>query len=463
MIRLYDDQSDLIARTRHLMRHHKAVLMQAATGAGKTVMTASMIQGSRAKGTRSMMVVPRRELLRQTAETFKSFEIPHSYVSAGYEFNPFAKTMLATSDTLARRLERVPVPHVVFVDETHYGGAQLDRIVKHYRAAGAWIIGLSATPIRLDGKGLGMWYDAMAEGPPIADLIEGQRLSRFRMFAPSAPDLTGIKTTAGDYAKGEIAGRMEGDRVLVGNAVSHYVKHAMGRLNVAYCASVNHAGIVADAFRDAGVPAAPITGAMDDDERARLIRAFARRELLVLTSVDLLTFGFDLASAAQMDVTVECMSDLGPTQSLAKQMQKWGRVLRMKQEPALIFDHAGNAGRHGMPDDAREWSLSGRVKREGGGEKSEPVRQCPKCYYVHRPTPTCPACGFEYPIQSRELDEVEGELSEVTSAPRFANVQGMTRDLDDLIALGRKKGMRFPEAWAAKVMTARMAKHARNR
>lgn len=460
MIRLHDDQTRAVDDVRALMRRHKAVLLQAATGAGKTVMTAHMIQSSRAKGTRAMMVVPRRELLRQTAETFKAFSIPHSYVSAGYEFNPFAKTMLATSGTLARRLDRVPMPQVLFVDETHYGGSELDRIIRHYKALGAWIIGLSATPIRLDGKGLGMWYDAMAEGPPIADLIEAQRLSRFRMFAPSAPDLSGVKTTAGDYAKGQLADRMEGDRVLIGNAVTHYVKHAMGRLNVCYCVSVAHAGIVAEAFRAQGVPAAAITGAMDDDERSRLIRAFARRELLVLTSVDLLTFGFDLASAAQMDVTVECMSDLGPTQSLAKQMQKWGRVLRMKPDPALIFDHAGNAARHGMPDDPREWSLAGRVKREGGGEKAEPVRQCPACYFVHRPTPTCPSCGHEYPVQAREIEEVEGELSEVTSAPRFKAQQGMVRDLDALIDVGRKRGMRYPEAWAAKVMTARMAKRA---
>jgi superfamily II DNA or RNA helicase len=462
MIKLFDDQTKLVDTVRGLMRRNKAVLMQAATGAGKTVMTASMIQSSRIKGTRAMMVVPRRELLRQTAETFKSFDIPHSYVSAGYEFNPFAKTMLATSGTLARRLDKVPRPDVVFFDETHYGGSELDRIVKHYRALGSWVIGLSATPIRLDGKGLGMWYDAMAEGPPVADLIESKRLSSYRMFAPSAPDLSGVKTTAGDYAKGQLAERMETDRVLVGNAVSHYGKHAMGRLNVCYCVSIKHAEITAAAFRDAGIPSACIHGGMDDDERGRIIRSFARRQLMVLTSVDLLTFGFDLASAAQMDVTVECMSDLGPTQSLAKQMQKWGRVLRMKPEPALIFDHAGNSARHGLPDDPREWTLAGRDKREGGGDRQEPVRQCSNCYFVHRPSPTCPACGFVYPVQDRMLDEVDGELSEVSGlrvTPKQEQGIAASQDgLDGLIRLGASRGYKNPEMWAAKIMSARLAK-----
>ena len=460
-ISLFDDQAALIDDVRDRMRRTKSVLMQAPTGSGKTVMTAAMIQSSRDKGTRAMMVVPRRELLRQTAETFRAFSIPHSYVSAGYEFNPFAKTMLATSGTLARRLDRVPVPHVVFIDETHYGGGELDRIIKHYQAAGSWVIGLSATPIRLDGKGLGMWYQSLAEGPTIGDLIEKERLSRFRMFAPASPDLTGVKTSAGDYAKGQLADRMEGDRVLVGNAVEHYRKHALGRLNVCYCVSIKHAEIVAAAFNGAGVAAACITGKMDDAERTRLIRSFARRELLVLTSVDLLTFGFDLGSAAQMDVTVECMSDLGPTKSLAKQMQKWGRVLRMKPDPALIFDHAGNAARHGMPDDAREWSLAGKPKRDSDGDRQEPVRQCDLCFFCHRPSLTCPNCGRQYPIKFREVEEVDGELSEVQkydSRKALKSEQGMARTLDGLIALGRKRGYKAPERWAAKVITGRMYK-----
>jgi len=463
MVTLYEDQTALIDDVRARMRRHKSVLVQAATGFGKTVVTASMVQASQAKGTRSMMVVPRRELLRQTAETFKAFGIPHGYVSAGYEYNPFAKTMLATSGTLARRLDKVPPPNVCFVDETHYGGGDLDRIIGSMKAAGTWVIGLSATPSRLDGKGLGVWYDDMAEGPPIGDLIRDGRLSRYRMFAPDTPDMTGVKTAAGDYAKGALADKMEQDRVLVGNAVAHYRKHALGRLNVAYCASIKHAEIVAASFQDQGIPAACIHGKMDDAERSHIIRAFARRELLVLTSVDLLTFGFDLASAAQMDVTVECMSDLGPTKSLAKQMQKWGRTLRIKPDPALIFDHAGNAARHGLPDDQREWSLEGNEKRDGGNEPSAPVRQCPECFFCHRPTPECPACGFEYPIQSREIDEVDGELSEITGERRdsFKQQRDMSRDLDSLIALGRNRGMKHPERWAAHVMSARMAKQRR--
>lgn len=458
-INLYPDQADLIDRVRGCMRNHKAVLMQAATGSGKTIKAAYMIQSAVAKGNRCLMVVPRNELLRQTAETFDKFCIEFGYFAAGYKPNPFAKVQLASGPTLARRLDKAPKATVVFIDETHYGAGMLETIIRHYLASGAWVVGLSATPWKMSGKGMGDWYDAMEQGPSIGQLIKDGRLSQYRLFAPSSPDLTGIKTTAGDYAKGELSERMEQDRVLIGNAVGHYKKHAAGKLNVTFCTSLKHAEIVADAFNAQGIPAAMVSGDMDQDERSRRIKAFARRELHVLTSVDLLTFGFDLASAAQMDVTIEAMSDMRPTKSLSLQLQKWGRVLRRKDEPALIFDHAGNSDPdrgHGLPDDEREWTLEGRQKRsKDGAEPTQPVRQCPQCYMVHRPTPDCPGCGFVYPIQSRMIEEVDGELAEVTARrekKQARMAQGRAQTLEQLMAMGKSRGN------AMHILRARQAK-----
>lgn len=459
-INLFPDQSDLIDRIRGSMTRHKSILMQSATGSGKTVMGAYMIQSAVAKGNRCVFVVPRNELLRQTAETFNAYGIEFGYFAAGYAPNPFAKVQLASGPTLARRLDKAPRATVVFVDEVHYGAAQLETIIRHYQAQGAWVVGLSATPWKMSGKGLGDWFDVMQEGPSIAKLIEDGRLSKYRLFAPSAPDLSGVKTTAGDYAKGQLSEVMENDRVLIGNAVGHYKKHAAGRLNVTFCTSLKHAEIVAEAFNAQGIPAAMVSGEMDQDERSRRIKAFARRELHVLTSVDLLTFGFDLASAAQMDVTIEAMSDMRPTKSLSLQLQKWGRVLRRKDDPALIFDHAGNSDPdrgHGLPDDPRDWTLEGRQKRsKDGAEPTQPVRQCPTCYHVHRPTPECPACGFVYPVQSRMIEEVEGELAEVTAqreAKKQARMaQGRAQTLAELMALGNSRGR------ALHILRARQAK-----
>lgn len=465
MIQLRDYQSDMVSRVRDGMRRHKWQLLQLATGGGKTFTAGAMINGARLKGNRCFFVVPRRELLRQTAESYASVGIPFGYIAAGFAPNPFAKVQLCTVGTLANRLDTVTPPDLIFIDETHYGSNQLGRIIDWAKSAGAFGVGLSATPDRTDGKGLGMWYDNMIEGPSVRSLMDMGNLSEYRAFAPNTPDLSGIKTVAGDYAKGQLADFMEHDRVLIGDAVKHYKSHANGMLNVTFCASVKHAKMVAQTFNDAGVPSAHISGDMDDDERSRIIKAFARRHIKVLTSCQMLQFGFDLSSAAQMDVTVECMSDLQPTKSLSLQLQKFGRVLRPKPQPALIFDHAGNIGRHGLPDDEREWTLASRDRASrASSEKTEPTRQCAECFMVHRPSPSCPACGHVYPVQSRMIEEVEGELQEVTRKPmtlkQEAGIAASRSGLQGLIDLGRSRGYSHPELWAAKVMSARNVKRA---
>lgn len=460
----FPDQIDLINGVRHSMRRHKSVLMQSATGTGKTVMASYMMQQAHAKGSRCIMVVPRRELLRQTCKTLDSYHIPYGCIAAGYTDNPFARIRLATSGTLARRLDTVQPPNILFVDETHFGGGDIDRIIQWAKDGGAWIIGLSATPWKLSGKGLGDWYDDMVQGPQIRWLIENRRLSDYRLFAPSRPDLSGIKTTAGDYNKGQLDEFMTADRVLIGNAVNHYRSHAMGRLNVAFGTSVKHAEIIAQSFRDAGIPAAHVSGAMDDDEIARRVRAFARRELLVLANCSLLSFGFDLAAAAGIDVTVECMSDLSPTQSLSLQMQKNGRVLRMKDYPALIFDHSGNVDRHGLPDADRQWNLEGREKKKGNSERTEPVRQCSNCYFCDRPKPVCSNCGFVFPVNAREIEQIEGELIEIDKNAQIEAKakdrmdQGKAKTYQELVAYFVLRGSKNPHFQAKTVLDARRRK-----
>lgn len=458
---LYPHQSEMNDRVRAAMRNgHKAILLAAATGVGKSQMAAAKIYQSQQKGKKSAFIVPKRDLIRQMTTKFSEFSIPHSFIADGYAFNPYAITHICTHGSLVNRLSKIE-PDLVVIDETHWGSNTLDKIISHYKTRGAWIIGLSASPERLDGKGLGMWYTSMIEGPPIKWLIENGYLSQYRMFAPHTPDLSGVKTVAGDYANNALSEIMQ-DSVLIGNAVEHYKAHALGLNNVAFCTSVKHAEMTAQAFREAGIPAASIDGSMDDATRKSIIQAFARKEILSLTSVDLLHTGFDLAMHAGCDVTVESMSDMRPTQSLALQLQKWGRVLRKKQRPALIFDHAGSWQRHGFPDDERVWSLFGRDKKRGSGEKAIAVRQCPNCYFVSAPAPSCKNCGHEYPIESRIVEEREGELVEID--PSKAVIarkieQGTAETLEGLIAVGKKRGMSNPEGWARHVLAGRAKKN----
>jgi len=459
---LYPDQVEFVDEIARRMRTSKSILAQAPTGFGKTRVACNMMNRVRLKGKRAGFVVPRGVLLDQTAQSLNDFGVPYGYFAAGYAPNPFEKIQLISGPTLARRLDKAPKLDVVFFDETRFGGADLDRCISHYRAAGSWVVGLDATPIKMNGKPMGDWYDDMVLGPEISWLMENDRLSKYRMFAPDTPDLSSLRVGKGDYVQKDIDSFMMSDefgKVLIGNGAAHYKKNAMGKLNVSFCTSVANAEMAAQSFNDAGIPSACVHGKMDKAELKRIVMAFARRDILNLTCALLLEFGWDLSQASGMDVTVESMNDFCPTKSLPRIMQRWGRGLRYKPYPALIHDHVGNTLLHGLPDDKRDWSLEGRQKRKrDGSEQTQPVRQCPNCFFVHRPTPDCPACGFTYPIQNRTIEEIEGELAEITERREKKEArmnQGRAQTLEQLMAMGKSRGN------AMHILRARQAKAGR--
>lgn len=462
MLKLYPDQQDTIDRLRQAMTRDRAVLLQSPTGSGKTAMAIWLIGSACGKGKRTLFTVPRRELMRQTSETFSRYGISHSHVAAGKPFNPYAKHHVGMVDTMARRIHKGTLPEkdLVIVDETHFGAGSLDAVINYYKDQGAWVIGLSATPWKLSGQGLGCWYDNMVQGKDIEWLIENKRLSDYRYFrGKTKPDFSGIKVTAGDYNKGQLAEYMEEQGVIIGDCVNDYRTKAMGRLHVVRCTSIKHSRMTEQSFRNAGIPAQHVDGNTCEADMRQIVRAYAKREILVLTFCDLLNFGFDLSQASGLDVCIESCSDLKPSKSLAGQMQYWGRALRYKEEPALIFDNVNNYLEHGLPCSKREWTLADRKQGKRQSERVPPTRQCMECFHIHTPAPKCPECGYEYPTKSREVDEVEGELEEVDKKMEIKQrkqEQGSAQSLEALIALGKSRGYKHPTAWAAKVMAGRL-------
>ena len=177
----------------------------------------------------------------------------------------------------------------------------------------------------------------------------------------------------------------------------------------------------------------------------------------MITSCDLISEGFDVPG-------IECVALMRPTQSLQLFLQQVGRGLRPKQNPCIIFDHVGNTARHGMPDDPREWSLTGTAGRKTKKAEAS-VRQCGVCFAMSpAASAKCRECGQPFPVQSREVEEVAGELTEIEvqrMKREAAKAQGMARDLDSLIEIGRVRGMNNPEGWARHVLAARQKKEAR--
>lgn len=459
MITLFPDQQRSIDKLRASLSRHKSVLLQGETGSGKSVMASYMIAGSQAKGLKSAFVVPRRDLLSQMSGTFTSFDISHSFVAQGKPFNPFSQTHICTVGTLANKLKLIQ-PNVIFFDEAHFGDTQLNKLIAYYQSMGAYTIGLSATPEKTNGQGLDEYYSDMVIGPTIRELINLKRLSDYRLFAPSKPDLSRIKTVNGDYARSELASYMEHESFLMGDAVKHYQAHAAGKLNVSFCTSIKHSQMTAEMFNEAGIPSVHMDGETPDDDRKRIARAFARRELLNICSVDLLTFGYDLASASGIKgAVIESISDLRPTKSRPLQRQKNGRALRYKDYPAIINDHAGNAMYHGVPCEEIEWSLKGEDKTSnGGGIRAIAVRSCPTCFCAHKPALKCPLCGYEYEVEGREVEQIDGQLKEIDPQEIARNrkrEQYEAKTLDELVAYANKYGMKNPRGWAMHVYKSR--------
>jgi superfamily II DNA or RNA helicase len=262
-----------------------------------------------------------------------------------------------------------------------------------------------------------------------------------------------LKKRAGDFAKPELAQAMDKPSI-TGDAVAHYAKLAPGKRALVFCVSLEHAEHVRDSFRKAGFTSERIDGKLDRPERKRLVKEFSAGRIQVLTSCDLISEGFDLPA-------IEVAILLRPTDSLGLYLQQVGRALRTHpgKSHALILDHAGNAGRHGLPDDPREWALG---EDKANARKKKPVfsvRTCGKCYAAAKPgTMVCVECGWQWPVEAREVKEIKGELEEVDVELQRQKIQarrevGMSKTLEALTQLERTRG--YKPGWAMHVWGSR--------
>jgi DNA repair protein RadD len=411
-VQLRPHQSDLLDRTRTALIKHRSVLMYAPPGAGKTVIAAAMAHGASLKRKRVIFACHRAQILEQTALTFRRFNIDFGYIAAGMPANPFASAQIASIDTLRNRLVKWPTD-VLVVDECHLAGARTwSDVISHYRDTGAMVVGLSGSPCRLDGKPLRSNFAHMEEGPQVAWLIDNGYLSRYRAFAPSRMDTTGVHVRAGDYVVAELEDKFDKPSI-IGDAVMSWRKFASGKRTVVYSFSIEHSRHVVDTFRAAGITADHMDGKTEKSERRRIISEFADGKIQVLSSVDILTTGFDLSAQVGRDVPIECVQMLRPTKSLALAIQMMGRGLRPKSYPAILLDHAGIMREHGLPDDPREWSLDGPGVNKRTGEATIATVTCHECFGIYRPQFKCPYCGAIRQVSGREIEFKEGELNEL--------------------------------------------------
>lgn len=429
-------------------------LLVAPTGSGKTVMFSYVTASAAAKGNRTLILVHRQELLEQCHRSLASMDVPHGLIAAGLTPDRNQLTQVASVQTLVRRFDRVLPPDLIVIDEAHHAtaGAWASVLAQYPQAR---VLGVTATPQRLDGKGLGQVFDDLIRGPEVTKLIEDGYLCKPVYYAPKTVDLTGVHKVAGDFNRAEVAERMD-KPTITGDAVTHYRKYAEGQPCIVFCTGIKHAENVAAAFNASGYRFKVIDGTLSKEERAARVAALGSGQLHGLVSVDIVSEGFDLPCVAVAIL-------LRPTASLSLHLQQIGRVLRPapNKPRAIILDHVGNCRRHGLAEEVRDWSLDGIKKRGKRGPQDDvaDTRQCPECFAVHTPSPTCPQCLHVYEIKDRIPDVVDGELVPLEALHRAVRErkqeQAMARTMDDLIKLGKTRGMKNPYGWAANIMRAR--------
>ena len=392
----------------------QSVVLQAPVGFGKTLCAARIIQGAQAKGNRVIFTAPMISLINQTVAAFEAEGIRDIGVMQSHHprTNPDASVQVASVQTLARRM--IPQAAVILVDEAHIRSDVIDGLIAS--RPDVKFIGLTATPWR---KGMGRTWEEVVIPVTMAELIEQGFLSRYTAFAPDVPSLSGVKVRAGEYVEAQLAEVM-GDARLMGNVVQNWLENGQNRPTLCFGVNRAHAQELTAGFIRAGVAAAYVDAFTDSVERDGINRAFKAGSVRVVCSVRTMIAGVDLP--------VSCIVDAAPTQSEALHVQKLGRGMRVNPgtEDLVIFDHAGNLLRLGLPEDIRHDTLDKTApgERQEQAAKAEKLpKPCTVCGTLHTGA-ACPGCGHERKpaagIESRDgnLVQITGKATKPTAADR---------------------------------------------
>ena len=386
-----------------LGKGHLRPMVQAPTGAGKTVISQAIVKGALAKNNRVIFCVPAVSLIDQTVQSFWNAGIREiGVIQADHAMtNPSMPIQVASIQTLHRR--QIPDADVVVVDEAHRWFKFYERWMNLWDAVP--FVGLSATPWT---KGLGKYYDDLIIAATTQELIDQGYLSDFKVYGPSHPDLSGVKIRAGDYAEDQLAEVMNGSS-LVADAVSFWMKHGENRPTLCFCVDRAHARHMQERFKAAGVSTGYIDAYTDREERELIRKQFHTGQIKVVCNVGCLTTG--------VDWDVRCIVLCRPTKSEILFTQIIGRGLRTAdgKEDCLVFDHSDTHLRLGYVTDIHHEKLDDGQERKNA--KTEPKerlpKECPSCSFL-KPAKVheCPACGFK-PDKQTDVQAGEGKLEEL--------------------------------------------------
>jgi DNA repair protein RadD len=418
-------QSQAIVDIELAINDAEAPLYVLPTGAGKTVVAAQIIERAVAAGKRVLVLTHRREILKQTSLKLSGGNFEHGLIQAGLNVDLEYPVQIASIQTLwarCMRTDKVPLPaaNLIIIDEAHHVAARTWRkIVEAYPNARR--IGLTATPCRSDGRGLGNYFTKIIEGPQIPELIAGEWLVPTIYYVPVDPDLRGVQTRQGDYVVSQLADRMNRDD-LVGDVVSTWHRFGERRKTLVFCVDVAHSVHVKNEFVNSGVRAEHIDGSTPKPDRDAALARLASGEIELITNCMVLTEGFDSPSVA-------CVVLARPTKQLGLFRQMAGRGLRPApgKNNLILIDHSGAVYRHGLLEDRVEWTLDVSKRAENpthscrSQAQTSRLIECSQCGAVRTAGEPCGHCGFMPQRRSEAIVFRDGELAPVNRNSRIAN------------------------------------------
>ncbi|CUK90557.1 DEAD/DEAH box helicase [Listeria monocytogenes] len=365
-------------------------------GAGKSVILSEIIRMTTHNKNNVLFLVHRKELIDQIRNTLTMNDVDMNFVNLGMV------------QTVVRRLEKTSEPALIIIDESHHVLANsYKKIINHF--SNAKVVGFTATPVRINGGGLGDINDMLIEKVNVKWLIENQFLAPYKYFAPEIvqTETLDIKRT-GEFDMTGLDDQFN-KRMIWGDVIKHYQKLADGQQAILYASSLYQSQKMAASFEQVGITAAHIDGKTPKAERDHIIQQFRNGEIKVLCNLDLIGEGFDVPDCSTVIM-------LRPTQSLSLYIQQSMRGMRYRPEKtSIIIDHVGNVSRFGLPDMERTWTLE--PKKGSNSKKAEaPVKICPDCFMtVLSSNKQCEHCGHEFKVEAKpiQIDDA-AELQEIT-------------------------------------------------
>lgn len=450
---LREYQNSAIEQLRSSIRSgNKRVMLYSPTGSGKTEISMAMIKSALEKGKRALFVVNRLELINQTSRRFTRAGIPHGIVQGDNTRMIDSQVLICSIQTLANR--GFPDADFIVIDEAHFCAASKTYLamIEHYKDKP--IVALSATPF---SKGLGKtheWgtlFEDLVVATTIRNLIDQGFLVDADIYAPDKPDLTGVRTMAGDYNEKDL-GEACDKPILIGSIVNTWKKYGNNKPTVCFAVNISHSKHIVEQFKRAGIEAEHIDCYADEDERKNVLNRVLSGQTKIICNVGILTTGWDFPAC-------EVMIMARPTKSLILWIQMCGRCLRPFEGKtvAKILDHSGTAEKLGFPTDDFDLVLDdGKPKTSTASKKEEKEREeklpkpCPSCFYLKKKAGKCPICGFE-PVKPCTIENGKGELKKLTKKDqaKAAKLAGLDKQnvYSELLYMRDERG--YKQGWEA--------------